>query len=309
MNIEYFREFIEVANSLSFTTAAHKISISQPALSKHIAFLEKGFGMKLFDRKKNGLQLTEAGRSLFESAEKIVHSYDEAKVNIEKLRQRSPIHVVGHLSDTDLATLAPMVAMLLRDKYDIATVFDRSEISDPFETLENDDVDLFLGYADPEIVKKHGYLYNSFIATRLIAILRNDHPLSEKQSLSWEDLRNETLVKFISPETNPAWKQIETLCLKHGFTPKTRAVSSLNDVEFFSTPLKNDILIWKKTQKQIGLILETGQRAAVSLDDPDAQIIIYAVYKPEKEKRLEEFFKATEEAQDLINRRKHKPLN
>lgn len=304
MNIEYFREFIEVANSLSFTTAAIKINITQPALSKHVAFLEKDFGTKLFDRKKNGLQLTEAGRSLFESAETIVRAYDGAKSNIDKLKSRNPIHVMGHLSDTDLATLAPMVAMLLRDKYDTSTVFDRSEIGGPFEAFKNDQVDLFLGYADPEAAEEQGYLCNPFIATRLIAILRNDHPFAEKQSLIWEDLRNETLVKFISKGTNPAWQQIENLCLKHGFTPKTRAVSSLNDVEFFSTPLKNDVLIWKKTQKQIGLILETGQRAAVPLADDDAEVIIYAVYRPENEERLAEFFKATDEAQDLINKRK-----
>lgn len=305
MNIEYLREFIGLANTLSFTVAAQSLNITQPALSKHIIALEKEFGIDLLDRNKKGIQLTEAGRSLYESAEQIVGAYDEAKSNLEDLKTKHPINVVGHLNDSDISALASMVSMIVRQNHQIALVFNRNPVQDPVEALAQDDVDLFLGYANPEEMMEQGFACKPFCSNRLVAIVGNEHPFANRRSIPWDELKSETLLKFISDTTNPAWAQIEELCLKHGFTPKTRAVSSLNDVEFFSTPLKGSVLVWKRTQKQIGLILETGKRASIPFEDEDANLVAYALYRPEKEEYLKEFFEAVNESHELLdNRRK-----
>ena len=47
----------------SFAGAAKELGTSQPAVSRHIASLEKRFGKKLFDRSRTGVRLTDAGRS------------------------------------------------------------------------------------------------------------------------------------------------------------------------------------------------------------------------------------------------------
>ena len=52
--------FRSVATLLSFTKAANELFISQPAISKHIQELEKEYGMRLFDRIGNRIQLTRA---------------------------------------------------------------------------------------------------------------------------------------------------------------------------------------------------------------------------------------------------------
>ena len=53
--------FRSVATLLSFTKAANELFISQPAISKHIQELEKEYGVQLFDRIGNRIQLTRAG--------------------------------------------------------------------------------------------------------------------------------------------------------------------------------------------------------------------------------------------------------
>lgn len=56
--------FLEVANVLSFTTAAHNLYMSQQAVTKQIAALERELGFKLFNRSTRSVALTPAGRML-----------------------------------------------------------------------------------------------------------------------------------------------------------------------------------------------------------------------------------------------------
>ena len=56
--------FRSVATLLSFTKAANELFISQPAISKHIQELEKEYGVQLFDRIGNRIQLTRAPDNL-----------------------------------------------------------------------------------------------------------------------------------------------------------------------------------------------------------------------------------------------------
>ncbi|WP_238329212.1 LysR family transcriptional regulator [Eggerthella lenta] len=92
MNIESCREFIELAQCLNFTEAAGNLNITQPALSKHMLALEKEFGIELLDRGKKGVQLTEGGRILFESAGVIVNEYDKTRNTLEQLKAKGELN-------------------------------------------------------------------------------------------------------------------------------------------------------------------------------------------------------------------------
>lgn len=62
MNFELIRSFITLAELCHFGEAAQRLNLSQPALSKHIKRLEDLLGAKLFNRDRQGTELTPFGR-------------------------------------------------------------------------------------------------------------------------------------------------------------------------------------------------------------------------------------------------------
>ena len=75
MRLETLREFIEFAKYQNLSAAAKKLFITQPALSNHIASLEKELDIELV-RHEQTLELTEAGRVFFEGCCEVISSFD-----------------------------------------------------------------------------------------------------------------------------------------------------------------------------------------------------------------------------------------
>lgn len=76
MTTAQMRYFIEVARCLSFTKAADRLFISQPALSRHISQMESELNVQLFLRQRNTVSLTPAGQTLLEGLERIYEGYE-----------------------------------------------------------------------------------------------------------------------------------------------------------------------------------------------------------------------------------------
>lgn len=86
MDIQNIRAFLMVAESQSFSRAAEKLFISQPAISKRISTLEFALDCQLFDRLGKNVQLTQAGEALIPSYQRILAELDETERIISTLR-------------------------------------------------------------------------------------------------------------------------------------------------------------------------------------------------------------------------------
>lgn len=78
--------FLAVADEGSFSRAAQKLFRTQPAISQTIRRLEQEIGEPLFDRSSRDGSLTDAGRVLYDYAEKLLNTRTEALGAIESLR-------------------------------------------------------------------------------------------------------------------------------------------------------------------------------------------------------------------------------
>jgi DNA-binding transcriptional LysR family regulator len=86
MEFDHLKGFFFVAKFGSFTEAAARLYISQPAISLQVKALEKELGEKLFDRLGRTIRLTHAGRVLYKEAEELVAKLDEIQKIVRDMK-------------------------------------------------------------------------------------------------------------------------------------------------------------------------------------------------------------------------------
>jgi DNA-binding transcriptional LysR family regulator len=109
--------FAAVAESGGFGSAARRLGMSPPAVTRAVAALESRLGARLLDRTTRSLALTEAGRGFLETTQRLLGDLDEA----ERAVAGASITPSGHLRLTAPVTfgrmhLMPILAAFLREQ-------------------------------------------------------------------------------------------------------------------------------------------------------------------------------------------------
>jgi DNA-binding transcriptional LysR family regulator len=85
IELKQLRKFVVVAEQRNFTRAAELLHVAQPALSKQIARLEEQLDALLFHRDARPLQLTKAGRRLYDEAIILLERADRMQESVRKI--------------------------------------------------------------------------------------------------------------------------------------------------------------------------------------------------------------------------------
>lgn len=85
INLELYKVFYYVAKNENISRAANELLISQPAISKSIKTLEEQINTKLFIRKRDGVELTEAGETIYKKIKEAMELIDSAENDLEVL--------------------------------------------------------------------------------------------------------------------------------------------------------------------------------------------------------------------------------
>lgn len=84
MELRHLRYFKAVAELLNFSRAAEKLRVAQPALSRQVRNLEDELGVRLLDRNRVRVQLTDAGRTFYTHTCKVLAQVDMAVASVQE---------------------------------------------------------------------------------------------------------------------------------------------------------------------------------------------------------------------------------
>jgi len=193
MDLESLRSFFHVARERSFSRAAKALHISQPAMSVRIRQLEKELGERLFDRRRKGVALTEAGAVLYESALKIFADVEEARARLRELASRGGGRVRLGCSDTVSLYLLPPVLERFRKRFPEAEITIRNAYTaEILDLLVRGELDFGIVTRPPSIDRR--LEARDLYAEPFVVVCGKDDPILRRSRISLKSLDERPMV-------------------------------------------------------------------------------------------------------------------
>jgi DNA-binding transcriptional LysR family regulator len=186
MDFEQLRTFLQVCRLKSFSRAAEKLGMTQPAISAQIRSLEKEVGARLFDRDGGKVTFTAAGRLFEPFAEHCLQCQSHIVVAVNELYRSARGEVSVSASEaTSLYVLPPVLAQYKKHYTRVNLNIVRAEHLRSLESVLNRDVD-FAVVSMP--VKEPRLVVQVIHRDDIVLAVGPTHPLARRETIKLDEM-------------------------------------------------------------------------------------------------------------------------
>jgi len=227
MELRHLRYFVAVAEILNFTKAAAKLHLAQPSLTRQIHNLEEEIGVRLLNRSKSQVALTEEGRAFLIDARRVLALATESVQAVQRLSRGETGQLnIAYSSNFNFELLPETLGAFRQAFPHVAlNLFDMTP-AEQFRALEARKIDLgFVGLRPPASAR--GLQWESIARHRTVVVLPLKHPLARKSRINLGELKTLFFVGM-SEKTHPGFREwlCET-CQPADFTPRILQTAEL----------------------------------------------------------------------------------
>ncbi len=192
MDFEQLRTFLEVSRLRSFSRAAEKLSVTQPAISAQVRSLETEVGARLFDRDGGKVTFTAAGRVFEPFAEHVLSCHAHIGITIAELH-RSPRGEISISANeaTSLYVLPAVFAAFKKQYTRVSLKIVRADRARTLEEVLNREVD-FGVVSLP--VKDARLTIERIHKDEVVLVTGAAHPLAGRESVTVAELLEHPLL-------------------------------------------------------------------------------------------------------------------
>lgn len=213
MNFEHLRTFKELAGTGSFSEAAKKLRLTQPAVSFQVQRLEQELGVQLIDRSQRGAALTEAGKKLLRFAEAVGGEYERLQYELGKMQQEISGELRLAASTIPGEYILPPLLAEFKKLHPAVTI--QVDISDSVtvinqvhdNTYEAGFCGIVPAWKDLEYFKVAG--------DEIVLIVPAEHPFANRDAIMPGELAGEPFI--FREATSGTQRSLEALLTKSGF--------------------------------------------------------------------------------------------
>lgn len=221
MQLYQLEQFCMIARYEHISRAALELHVSQPTLSLNLARLEEELGMPLFDRVGRNIKLNDYGRVFYKHVEHALLELDAA---------RQALKDISAAADTE----ARFADALFNDTYTVVQSFLQTRpsakvihlvltIPDILSKLDAGQLDFGIIVAPKGHDFGNRFQWQPLWETELMALIKDTHPLAEREKLDLADLKDQEIICAINGfDTRDAF---DYYCAQAGFTPNCRYTS------------------------------------------------------------------------------------
>lgn len=191
MNTEFLNGFMETAQTKSISKASEALHISHTALSKQLRSLEQQFDVQLFVRSSKGVELTDAGKILYESSGALLDHISVLTKSLEPYKVWKRIRI-GTVPDIASQYLLASLHKLEKHGHEVELVY-RQSTTDVYKLLFNGDVDLLVA----ERISMHPSIWmGDLYREPLFVVMPKEHPFAAKEKITLSELSSQPLVLY-----------------------------------------------------------------------------------------------------------------
>lgn len=219
MNINYFKEFVILAETKNYLEAAEILYISQSSLSKHIKSMETELGVTLFDRTSRSVELSKIGELFLPYANSIMNSQleytDMIRNELDDFRGQVTIGSIPAIAQYGITDL--LVDFKRQFPQYTMKIFEQ-ENQKLVESLHQKQCDLIFVRDYDNSLNTEEFEILPYSIDPMVALLPKNHPLANADTIRLEQLRDES---FILLEEDEFLKNLWEACCHHvGFKPR-----------------------------------------------------------------------------------------
>ena len=187
MDTQALTAFLAVAESGSFSTAAERLFLTQPAVSKRIAQLEQQLGTRLFDRVGRRIRLTEAGEALLPRARQVLLDLEDMSRAISNLTGTvSGTLRIGTSHHIGLHRLPPVLRRFSREYPDVKLDIHFIDSEEAWEAVLHGDLEMGVVTLPPQPDPR---LHSQAVwQDPLVFMAAPEHPLARLDRVTLETL-------------------------------------------------------------------------------------------------------------------------
>jgi len=196
MKIQALEYFVTMAETGSINEAARRLYVSQPSLTKSLAALEDELNVKLFNRSKSGLILTEEGKKILPEAKTVLSLYRGWK-SLSASFPSKGVRIAEHISLAGF--LVPDIVIRFRSRYPELNI--RGYTTPEPEALFSNDstkaiisICIFSDESAREYSSRPDTVVQKLCSGYYGCLIRKDDPLAQHSELSFADVKERYLI-------------------------------------------------------------------------------------------------------------------
>jgi DNA-binding transcriptional LysR family regulator len=221
MELRHLRYFVAVAEEGHVTRAAERLGIQQPPLSQQIQALERELDAQLFRRKPRGVELTPAGRALYDEARAILARTDEAIAATKRAAQGEAGRIgIGFTSSASFHPFVPRTIRMFREAYPlVALALEESGTTELVAALRSNQIDA--AFVRSPVGESDDLFVRPLFDEEMVAALPSGHALADASGmLPLAALAGETFILYRRPVGPGLHDAIIAACDRAGFSPE-----------------------------------------------------------------------------------------
>jgi DNA-binding transcriptional LysR family regulator len=210
--------FATVVRAGSFSAAATRLYMTQPAVSQHIQDLEASLGTPLFIRGRRGVTMTSAGETLYDYTQRILHLVAEAESKVTRVENLDSGQIMIGATPGVSVYLLPDWIHSFRERYPGLNVALQTDVTTrtAINILENR---LDIGFVEGELekIQRKGLGHLELRPVHLLVVVSKDHPWYEHTSVTVDDLHEQNFITRQPGSRTRVW--LDALLAEHGVEP------------------------------------------------------------------------------------------